>query len=446
MTEGPIVEVEALAARQRLAPFLLVVWAPAMLALLADGYDLQAAAFAGPSLVRDWGIARSALAPMFTAGVVGLLVGAPLLGSAADYIGRKTAIILSLLFAGIFSLACSTADSVQTLMVYRFLTGVGIAGLLPNVAALTAELAPSRLRAPMIIIMFMGVAVGGALPGAIAAWLVPTHGWPVLFQIGGVAPLVAAAVMALAMPESIRFMALRGRSPARIARAIRRLMPEADIPPGARFVARASEAPQRAPISRLFEGRYAIVTPLLWLMFASILMTNYFMTSWMPVVFEQAGLSPAAAAWVNASFQLGGAVGGVATSLLIGRLGIVLVAGLFALAIPVVAMVGTPDLTTAGVAAAVASAGFCIIGTQFCMNASAGLAYPTAYRGMGAGMVFGVGRIGSLLGPAAGGYLIAQEVGTRALFLAPAIPLTIGLLAAVALALKGGLRWADDDA
>ena len=446
MTEGPIVEVDALADRQRLGPFLLAVWAPAMLALLADGYDLQAAAFAGPSLVRDWGIERSALAPMFTAGVVGLLVGAPLLGSAADFIGRKTAIILSLLFAGVFSLACGTADSVEQLMVYRFLTGVGIAGLLPNVAALTAELAPRKLRAPMIIIMFMGVAVGGAMPGAIAAWLVPVHGWPILFLIGGIAPLISAAVMTVAMPESIRFLALRGKSPERITRAIRRLMPEVVIEPGTRFVARVIAAPAKAPMRRLFEGRYVFVTPLLWLMFACILMTNYFMTSWMPVVFEQAGLTPAAAAWINASFQLGGAVGGVATSLLIGRFGIVLIAGLFALAIPVVAFVGTPDLTTAGVAAAVASAGFCIIGTQFCMNASAGMAYPTAYRGMGAGMVFGVGRIGSLLGPAAGGYLIAQEVGTRTLFLAPAIPLSIGLLAALALALRGGLRWPDEDA
>ena len=111
----------------------------------------------------------------------------------------------------------------------RFLAGIGIGGLLPNIVALNAEFAPRRLQATAVMVSFAGITIGGSLPGPVAAYLVPTHGWQILFYLGGLVPLLLAGLIAAMLPESIRFLALKDRQ-AEAAAMVQRMDPGTVLP------------------------------------------------------------------------------------------------------------------------------------------------------------------------------------------------------------------------
>src|SRR3984957_2976228 len=153
----------------RLRPFHLWLTLWCLLAMMADGFDLLNASIAGPALIKEWGVSRAALGPVFSASLVGFLVGAPFFGYVGDRFGRRKAIISSLIFIGLTTLACAWATDVPELLWLRFLSGLGLGGVLPNVIALNAEFAPKRLRATMLVVMSTGISFGGAVPGIVGA-------------------------------------------------------------------------------------------------------------------------------------------------------------------------------------------------------------------------------------------------------------------------------------
>ena len=196
------VDVAELIDEQPLTAFSLAIVAFSFFIILWDGYDISAIAFSVPHIVRDWHITdRAVLGPVFSASLIGILFGSPLFGYAGDRIGRKIAIAGSCAVFGGFTLWAAWAHSLHQLFWLRALAGFGLGGLLPNLIALNGEYAPRRLRATLIIIMFCGITLGGALPALISVWLVPTHGWQIIFQIGGIVPLLTAVAVMLWLPE-----------------------------------------------------------------------------------------------------------------------------------------------------------------------------------------------------------------------------------------------------
>ncbi len=446
------IDVGALVDNQRLGRHTVLLLVLSFLAMMADGYDILALAYAAPDIVRDWNVPRSALGPVFSAGLFGILFGAPLFGYVGDRFGRRPAIIGGCLIYGACTLAAAWAPSLAVLTGLRFVTGIGIGGLMPNTIALNAEFAPRRWRATLVIVMFTGITLGGALPGWIAAALLPGHGWQILFLIGGFGPLVIAALLWLLLPESIRFLVLQGRQRDRIEKLVRVFDPVIAIAPGTRFIMAAEAAPHAAaPLRRLFAGSLALITPLLWLLFAANLMATYFLNSWMPILFQDAGMSADYSALALSMFQIGGTLGGLSIAVLLDRFGMIPIVILFCLAAPVVALIGTPGLGEPGLLAIVGVAGFCILGLQFGINALSGLIYPTAVRASGSGWAFAIGRFGSIAGPLLGGALIAMQLPLRQLFYAPAMALGLGAAGAlVMMALFrrrfGGDRLGGEDA
>ena len=181
--------------------------------LFLDGFDTQAIGYVAPALAKEWGLTKAALGPVFSAGLFGLMIGALVFGPLADRIGRKKIIIFSTLAFGIGTLATAFVQDVNTLLAIRFLTGLGLGGAMPNAIAMTSEFSPHRRRATMVMIMFCGFSVGAALGGLLAAALIPQFGWRSVFVVGGVAPLLLVPILALRLPESVRFLALTGRAP-----------------------------------------------------------------------------------------------------------------------------------------------------------------------------------------------------------------------------------------
>lgn len=428
------VDISRLIEERRSTGFLVGLVAISFCIILFDGYDIGAAAFAGPYLVKAWGISNMAeLGPIFSASLFGILFGAPLFGWIGDRYGRKTAIILSCLAFGVFTLCAVLATSVTQLIALRFLAGIGIGGLPPTLIALVAEYAPQRYRATAIIIMFSGITLGGAIPGPVASAYAATYGWQILFYIGGIAPIVVACTLALLLPESLKFLVLNNKSPARIAKLVKRIAPDLPVTPATRFVVADEQSYGKFRVSLLFQNGLAALTVLLWILFICNQMAFYFTNSWMPTILTTAHIATSHAALATSLFQIGGTVGGLMLSRPIDLYGMKPVAWLFVLSLPVVGSLGfttghEPLLMTMAFLA-----GFCLLGLQFGINAVSGLLYPTSFRANGSGWAFAVGRAGSVAGPVLGGILIQNHVPLTGIFLLLLIPLGIGTVACLAM-------------
>jgi len=351
-------------------------------------------------------------------------------------VGRRTVIILCTIAFSVFTLFTITASSLTGLFYWRLLTGFGLGGAMPNAIALTSEYSPSRRRAIMVMIMFCGFSLGSALGGFFAAWLIPHLGWKGVFWVGGLLPLVLAPVLVVALPESIRLLAVRGAEDDRIRGLLKRINPNLSFAPGTRFTALEERHSGLAVRGLFLEGR-SIGTCLLWMMFFMNLLNIYFLSSWLPTVINSAGISVQKAAIITALFQIGGCVATVSLGSLFDRLSPFLVLTLgYLCASFFIAFIGFCSSSAGLLVPVVFFAGFFIVGAQGGANALAAAFYPTALRSTGVGWALGIGRIGSIVGPWVGGLILSFEWKTSSLFLTAAAPALLSTAAAFIMAMR----------
>jgi len=443
-----VLSIDELVDGQRFGRFNLNLLWWSFLAMITDGYDIAALASAAPELARTWHVAAKAFAPALSASLFGILLGAPLLGYAGDRFGRRVTIIAGCAVYGLGTLATVWTSNLEQVAVLRFLTGIGIGGLMPNTIALNSELAPRRLRATLIVVMFTGITLGGSLPGYIQAWLIPQYGWRIMFWIGGLLPLAVVTCLLFRLPESVKFLALRANRPLQLLAAVRRLRRDLTIADDAQFVIASAPQASGSGLKQIFGAGFVWITPLLWLCFACALMANYFLNSWLPLIFEGSGLTPRQSGMAISIYHYGGTLGGLLVSGLLGRFGFTAIAVLCLLAAPAIAAIGLPSISYMAMASAVGLAGFCTLGAQFGNNAASGLLYPTAFRSRGIGWALGIGRLGSIAGPLAGGALIGMKLPPQRLFALAALPMLLALIACIGIAALchkrlGGLQLDD---
>lgn len=429
----PTLEIEQAIDVRQLRWFDVSVLFWSFLAMVADGYDLAGLASAAPALAVAWHLPPKAFAPALSASLFGILLGAPLLGNLGDRFGRKPVIIIGCAVYGLGTLAMARTTNLDEIVALRFFTGIGLGGLMPNIVALNAELAPKRLRAVLIVLTFTGISTGAGLPGAVQAWLIPSYGWEIVFWIGGVVPLVVACCLMLTLPESPRYLALQPDRRAELLRTIQQLRPDLVIADQTQFVAAPTRQMTGSTIRQLLSGPFAWLTPLLWACFAAALMANFFINSWLPLILHGNGMTAREIGVATLCYHYAGMAGGLLVSVVLGRLGFAVIALLFLFGALGTAAIGLPGLSYTGLLMTVMQSGFCIIGAQFCNNATSGLIYPTEFRSTGVGWALGVGRFGSILGPVVGGLLIGR-VTLQHLFLLAAAPMIAGLLASLGLA------------
>jgi MFS transporter, AAHS family, 4-hydroxybenzoate transporter len=411
-----------------------VVMLCAVVAML-DGFDTQAIAYVAPRIAQDWGLSPAAFGPVFASGLVGLTLGALVLSPAADRFGRKAIILLSTASFGAFALLTATAANLGELMLFRLLTGIGLGAAMPNIIALTSEYAPARLRATLVTVMFCGFPLGSTIGGVLAGPLMAAHGWAGVFLAGGALPLLLLPVLVLWLPESISFLATRPGAERRMERILARI--DAAAPPQDVITGLPLEHPEAArgfSGLQLFANGRAATTGLLWLAFFMNLLVMYFLVNWLPTLLREAGAPLETAILSTALLNLGGVVGAIVLGRLIDRRSPYLVLGgayaASALFIAVIAF-GGASLTVLLTGAALA--GFGVVGAQIGCNALAASIYPTAIRATGVGWALGVGRIGAIVGPLAGGALLALHWSPQSIILTAAGPALIASLAVLAL-------------
>jgi AAHS family 4-hydroxybenzoate transporter-like MFS transporter len=421
MSDVAVVQVSRLLDQRGFSSFQIKLLAWSFFMVLIDGYDITAIAFAAPSLVKEWGLKPGSLGPVFSASLVGILFGSALFGWIGDRYGRKAALVWSNIVFGVFTLAAAHSTDLTQMFWLRLLAGVGIGGVIPNAVAINAESAPRNMRATLAILAVGCVPLGGAIPGFVTAALVPTHGWQILFYIGGIVPVVIALVAWIGLPESIKYMALHESQRGKMEATIRAIQPAYPVPANAKFVIEDEKQYPGFSPAYLFRDGLALITPLVWLLFALNLMGYFFLISWTPIVMTAAKLPPATAALAGALLQVGGTVGGVGLCWWLQRHRFLALSIMFAVAVPVVGSIGYAGMTS-GKTLLVATffAGFLVLGIQTGINAVGALIYPTSLRANGSGWQLGIGRIGSIVGPLAGGALIGWPV--QHLYLWGAVP------------------------
>jgi AAHS family 4-hydroxybenzoate transporter-like MFS transporter len=405
-------------------------------AVALEGLDAQNIGYLAPAIISDWHGPPHAFTIVFVSGLVGLLIGCLAIAPLADWIGRRKVMIGTLAAFGTFSLASAAAQSLISLSVLRFLTDMGLGGGMANAIAMTSEYFPSRMRSWMTVIMFCGFPLGASLGGLLAAAIIPSYGWPMVFVVGGVLPLMLAVLLVIHLPESIRYLALREMESWRIEAIMRRIDPGSQLPRRPQFAVEEESVPGLTIKHLMREGR-AIGTVLIWIVFFMSLLDLFLLTSWLPVVLNGAGFSITASAIATASLQGSGVVGSVLVGPLLDRRGCLAVL----LPLYLVAAVGIVAIGSVGavfdlILLASCAAGFGVVSGQNCANAFAAKFYPTYIRATGVGWALGIGRIGAIVGPTVGGVMLAAHFSRAEIFGLGAIPALIVALAVVGIMLS----------
>ncbi|NBG92287.1 3-(3-hydroxy-phenyl)propionate transporter MhpT [Pseudomonas sp. 9.1(2019)] len=365
---------------------------------LIEGFDLQAAGTAAAGLRQSFALDPKMLGWVFSAGILGLLPGAFFGGWIADRIGRKKILITAVLLFGLFSLCTAYVESYSSLLLVRFMTGLGLGAALPNLIALCAEAVSERNRGTAISFMYCGVPLGGALAAAVAMF--SSEHWQTTFIIGGLAPLLVVPLMALLLPESTAFRKQHS----------------------------ATDNLRPSTTQALFgEGR-ARNTLALWLSYFFTLTVMYMLLNWLPSLLLEQGFSKSQAGMVQMLFNIGGALGSLLGGLLLDRCNkfkvvLLVYAGLLVALAGVGLSIGIVPMSIAGFAA-----GLFVMAAQLVLYALAPQSYPTAVRATGVGAAVAIGRLGSVAGPLAAGQILAAGAGTSGVLLATSPGLVIAAL------------------
>lgn len=436
MAQGGPVNVTQVIDEGRFSAFQwqVAIWCGVLATL--DGFDNGAIGFVVPVIAPLWHVSPPDFKEVFAAGLFGLMIGALASGPIADRVGRKKVILVSTLIFGGFALATVWAQSIGQLYLLRFITGLGVGGLMPNAIALTAEYAPRRIRNTVTAIMFLGFALGAGGGGFIGAAIIPSYGWQALFAIGGTVPLVLLPLVYFALPESIRFLVSRGGRPGEVARLLNRLTGRAAYQATNGFVISEVHLHGFTVRHLLNEGR-AVNTLLLWIVFFCNLLVIYFLSTWLPTILREAEVPLGTALSISGAMPWGGIASTLVLGPIVDRIGAPpIVTVLYVCAAIFVVAIGLLGGNVPLLWIAVVGCGACVIGGQSFINVMAATIYPTAIRSTGVGWALGVGRTGAIVGPLIAGFLLAAHFTPRNLFLSFAVPALVAASAMFVLGLR----------
>jgi AAHS family 3-hydroxyphenylpropionic acid transporter len=348
-----------------------------MAVAVLEGFDIQAMGVAAPRLAPEFGFGASEMLWVFAISNIGMVMGASVGGWLADRVGRKPVLLGAVAMFGAFTLCVVVVRDFETLLAARLLAGLGFGGALPNMMAIATELSSRERRASSAALIFCGFPIGGGTAALLTQVLPAELDWRMLFIIGGVLPAMLVPALYWLLPETLK-------------------PDEAGAPK------------ERTPIFKaLFAEGRALPTLLLWLAFLPTLIILYLILNWLPTLVVAKGLDRAVAPQASLAFNWASVAGALVLGRLVDRFGPrwPLTLSYLGLIVALVALGASTD--QAMILALSGAAGFFLLGANYALYGVAPAYYPTAMRGTGSGASVAVGRVGSILGPMAAGFLLA---------------------------------------
>jgi len=398
-----------------------------------DGFDVLSSAFAAPGITMEWGIPRSELGIVLSAELVGMGFGSVILGGLADKAGRKPAMLLCLVIMATGMFMASNAGGVWPLTVWRFITGLGIGGMLAATNAVTAESTSKTSRSVAMALYVIGYPVGGVIGGfAAQSWLLVDYDWRAVFTFGAIVTAAMIPLVALLVPETPAFYAARRPegAVAKINRSLRTLRkPEIDALPEI-----SPTAPKPKVTDILSNPRLRPVTLLLAFGYLFHTITFYYILKFAVQIVADSGFSQPEAASTLTWANIGGAIGGALFGFLVKKWDIkgptIVVAVLGSAA---VAAFGMGSDTLWGWRAATFLTMFFLNAAIVGYYAAFARGFPAYARATGTGFVLGVGRAGAAGSPIIAGFLFVW-LGNEEL-------LTVSSIMSIGAILGAGMIW-----
>src|SRR5215218_10137691 len=264
MPDGRTLDVQTFLNEHPFSAYQWTIFALCFWIVLLDGFDTAAIGYIAPSLITEWGVERPALAPVLSAALFGLAFGALSAGPLADRFGRRAVLIGSVLVFGVACLASAFSDGLTQLVVWRFVTGLGLGAAMPNAVTLMSEYCPDGRRATLTNAMFCGFPLGAAFGGFLAAWMIPQFGWRSVLILGGAVPLVLVLLLFLLLPESVRYMVAEKHPAERIRRVLRRISATAADATSFTMHEKAAVPQNKSSIGVVLSKEYVVGSVMLW--------------------------------------------------------------------------------------------------------------------------------------------------------------------------------------
>lgn len=412
-----------------------VVVALCVLINLIDGFDILSISFAAPAVAREWNLTPERTGLLFSAGLAAMGLGALAFSFLADWLGRRPVIIVGAVLMTVGMAAAGFANSLGELAACRVVAGLGIGAMSATAGTLAIEYSSARWRTLSVALVVIGYPVGATVGGFIAVELLQDHGWRSIFLFGGSLTLVLLPFLLWRLPESVDFLIDR-RPPGALER-VNRIAARLQLPALAALPPRAGEA--RGRLAELLGPPLGATTLRLALAYGSFMYSFYFIQQWATSLVTRMGLTDAAGVTTSALFNAGGVVGGFITGMLAGKLDLPPLTRniLLATALAIGGFGFLPPVLSLLYLASVVM-GFIVWSAPATLYSLMALSYPPRVRASAIGIIFTVGRAGSMLGPYVAGVLLTAGVSGGRLTVLMALPL---LLAA---ALYAGARpgWA----
>lgn len=393
--------------------------------IIVDGFDLIVYGTVVPTMLdgtAEWTLTKAEAGRIGSYALIGMLIGAIGIGTITDLIGRRKIMLGCIAWFSAAMVFAAIAPSPEIFGLARFVAGLGLGGVVPTAIALTIEYAHPRHRSTTNAVMFSGYSIGGILAALVAIWVIPELGWRTMFGIGAALGFLLLPVAAAALPESPGFLLARGRR-AEAEQLAAQFGLTLEEP-----VAESRQTGGLASFRGLFEPGFVRGTLLFWLGTGVGLLLVYGLNTWLAQIMREAG------------YPLGSAL----AFLLVMNLGAILGTPLLGVAADRVGSkpVTMVTFTTAAICifllsfrlpgpvlfVLVAVAGACTIGTTILVNAYTANFYPAHMRATGLGWALGIGRLGAILGPIYGGFVLSSGWGLNANFYAFAVPALLGAL------------------
>jgi AAHS family 4-hydroxybenzoate transporter-like MFS transporter len=407
-------------------------------ACFCAGFNLLAPGYLAPSISRELHLSPGVIGALFVSAGFGTVLGTLTCGPLADRFGRKPVIAGALLLSAPFLWSAGAAHGLLQLAFGEFVATFALMGLVPVAMALAGEYVPRRLKTTLVMLVFMGFALGTIASGIVAAGILTDWGWHGVFFIDAILPLAVFPFVLRNLPESLDVLTARPHGEIRITDILRRIDRKVQLPPVVSFTM-TGRMEKGFPVWLLFRNGWAIPTLLLWFMFFTNMLTLFSMNMWLPSILHDTGVEERTAIIISALMSLGGIFGGIGLSELCDRFPgrrFAVLCGAYLIGGVLVAAIGWSSASLWSLAVIVLLAGCFNYGAQNAANAMVAAVYPATVRSTGAAWSMGVGQSAQIVGPLISAFLVALGWHERPMLAIIALPTVLAALAAVALGAK----------
>ena len=389
----------------------------------SDGIDVLIVSFSSSRIIAEWGLSKVEMGYVFSSGLAGMTLGCFLIAPLADKIGRRKIFLISISMITIGMFGVGLSHDFLLMLGLRFLTGLGIGGILPTMTATAAEFSNQKYRDFNIGLVQAGWPVGAIVIGFVCARFIPIYGCHFAFIIAGCFSFATLLLVYFFMTDSLEFL-LKNQSEGSLQK-VNKLMQKMNMM-ALEVLPKMDQNIKETSVKSLFTPDFKDSTIKAWIAAFFGFLTLYTLMSWVPGIAKDAGLSFQLAALVGITLNIGAALGSASIGAIGSKFGLRQSQLTFMLcAFFVMLIYAFSTLTVVLIFILILLIGIFVQGGFNGIWPILSRIYPAEIRATGVGFTVGVGRFGAILGPLIFGYLVDFGLPIQVLFIIFSIPLLI---------------------